>query len=94
MVRAGFGDDGEYHPVKAGATAGRRMAKCVLCGRAGMLRARMREIATPETFLVWGGTKRRSCVPGDVVCKWHESYEQRARAGADGDPYPVRVKDA
>lgn len=92
MVRASF-SDGAYFPVTARPTAGRAMLTCVLCRRKGMAGARMRVLAAPETFLVWGGTKRRAVVPGEAVCMWHESYEQRDRAGAAGDPYPVRTQD-
>jgi len=82
----------------------RHRAECVLCGRAGMLPGRLRTLTKPETFCVQerspglighllGGTIENQLLEaGAVVCRWHESIEERQTKGYDGDPYPVALR--
>lgn len=86
---------------RTGATAGRRLLRCAVCGHKAMMPGRIRLLESSETFAVLHGdwaerhlpqAEEKLVVPaGQPVCKSHESYEKRAAAGFSGDPWPVRV---
>lgn len=83
----------------------RHKAACAICARPGMVPGKLRVLAAPETFnvvrsefsgaiakLVSDQAKKETYQAGAVVCRWHESFEQRRADNNATEPYPVYIK--